>query len=114
MTAAVLFDERALGAEGRAALSALRDSKRLSPRARAARVAVASRSARRIDAVGLHRANLEANHSALAGVAYEGAVLLCDYYLLEDVGGQAPRPLVRGDSTSELVPSTSGTSRYPS
>jgi len=117
VSAAVLFDYERLGREEKRDLQTLSDSKKLSPRARehlfpliqayAASVAVVTYGARRIDRVGLHKTNLQANHQALEKVARPGVILLSDHYHLPGVAGVVPEALTHGDSLSAAIAAAS-------
>ncbi len=116
VAAAVCFDLRTLGAEGARALAPLDDSKRLTPRRRAAlvgvvvrharSVVVVSASARAIDADGLHATNIRIVREALAAISPAPGVALVDGF---DLGPDAPphRRLVKGDATSASVAAAS-------
>ncbi len=116
VAAAVLFDHDRLRPADIRALSALNDSKRQSPAARAelypvilrlaTKVAVISRSASGIDRRGLHVTNLAALRDALAAVAVDGCVCLSDGFAVADTGFQQ-RAVIRGDSTSAAIAAAS-------
>jgi ribonuclease HII len=116
VAAAVLFDHSRLRPADIRTLSALNDSKRQSPEARAelypkiialaTRVAIVSRSAPGIDRRGLHKTNLSALAEALRGVAVEGCICLSDGFAVENVGYEQ-RAVVRGDATSAAIAAAS-------
>jgi len=120
VAAAAVFDRECLADRGGGLLEGLRDSKKLTPKARerlypavlscARRVCVALRSSRFIDSHGLQRANIECLTEALAGLDREGdpavPVRLVDGFRLRDCGFEHRR-LVRGDSTSAAVAAAS-------
>lgn len=78
VAAAVLFDRDCLESRGRGRLEGLKDSKKLTAKARerlypeiiacATRVSVVMRSSRHIDANGLHRSNIDCLSGALTGL----------------------------------------------
>jgi ribonuclease HII len=116
VAAAVLFDHECLRPADIRALSALNDSKRHTPAARAelypiilrlaTKVAVISRSAPGIDRRGLHVTNLSALHDALAAVAVDGCICLSDGFSVADTGHQQ-RAVIRGDATSAAIAAAS-------
>jgi ribonuclease HII len=117
VAAAVLLDRSCLESEGGGRLSGIRDSKKLTAKARerlypevlscAVRVAVVMRSARYIDANGLHVSNIECLAEAIRGLGSgPEAVTLVDGFALK--GCTVPhRRLVKGDSTSAAVAAAS-------
>src|ERR1700761_1792709 len=96
VAAAVLFDYERIRPADIRSLSALDDSKRQSPAARAelypmilrlaAKVTVVSRCAPGIDARGLHVTNLQALRDALLGVACEDCICLSDGFPVAELG----------------------------
>lgn len=116
VAAAVCLDIPALGAAGRDALSALDDSKRLTPRRRAALVGVVMRHARQvvvvsasrlsIDRDGLHVTNLRIMRDALSALDPRPDIALVDGFAL---GDSAPphRRIIKGDATSAAVAAAS-------
>ena len=120
VAAAVIFDRDCLESRGSGQLEGLRDSKKLTALARqrlypsilacALRVSIAMRSARYIDAHGLHRSNIECLSEALAGLEVDGSTVtplrLVDGFQLHDCDLQH-RKLIRGDSTSAAVAAAS-------
>ncbi|MGI8726494.1 MAG: ribonuclease HII [Solirubrobacterales bacterium] len=117
VAAAVLFDYDRLGPRERRTLAGLDDSKRkreeereaLYPAVLAAaeRVAVTARSARSIDARGLHVTNLEALGDCLTRVAVPGAVCLSDGFALGSRCGVGHEPVVDGDARSAAIAAAS-------
>lgn len=117
VAAAVLLDRGCLESEGDGRLSGIRDSKKLTAKARerlypevlacAVRAVVVMRSARYIDENGLHVSNIECLGRAIEGLDPDpGAVTLVDGFALK--GCQVPhRRLVKGDSTSAAVAAAS-------
>jgi ribonuclease HII len=117
VAAAVLLDRACLESEGDGRLSGIRDSKKLTPKARerlypevldcAVKVVVVMRSARYIDANGLHVSNIECLARAIEGLGPgKEAVSLVDGFALKDC--RVPhRKLVKGDSTSAAVAAAS-------
>lgn len=117
VAAAVLLDRDCLESEGGGRLSGIRDSKKLTAKARerlypevlscAVRVVVVMRSSRYIDANGLHVSNIECLAEAIRGLGSgPEAVTLVDGFALK--GCDVPhRRLVKGDSTSAAVASAS-------
>jgi ribonuclease HII len=116
---AVLFDLHRLGVREVRALSALNDSKQLSPEGRealypvvmrtAVQASVVSRCVRGIDDRGLHKTNLAALRDALARVARaaDGPVLcLVDGFRVPDFGYEQ-RAIVDGDATSAAIAAAS-------
>jgi ribonuclease HII len=116
VAAAVLFDQARLGRREVRMLGALNDSKQQTEDGRealypvilrtAARVAVVSRCARRIDSYGLHRTNLAALRDALRRVACPGCLCLSDGFALGDIGHPA-RAVVDGDARSAAIAAAS-------
>ena len=116
VAAAVLFDHERLTLSDRRALSALNDSKQQTAAARealypvilrtATRVAVVSRSVRRIDGHGLHRTNLAALRDALLRVACPGCICLSDGFPVADTGFQQ-RAVIEGDARSASIAAAS-------
>lgn len=118
--AAAIFDRKCLAGRGDGMLDGLKDSKKLTPKARerlypailacAVRVSVVLRSARFIDANGLQRANIECLSEAIAGLSMpEDATVpirLVDGFRLKDCGLEHRR-LVKGDSVSAAVAAAS-------
>jgi ribonuclease HII len=121
VAAAVLFDLEKLGPRDVRALSALNDSKQHTPEARealypvvlriAARVTVVSRSARGIDARGLHKTNLAALRESLLkvarGVGGDSLICLSDGFPVGDLQGRRGRAIVDGDATSAAIAAAS-------
>ncbi len=116
VAAAVLFDTEALTTRELRALSRLNDSKQHTIEVReelfpivlrtASKVCVVSRSARTIDARGLHKTNLAALRDALLGVARPGCLCLSDGFPVADTGHQQ-RAIVEGDATSAAIAAAS-------
>lgn len=117
VAAAVLLDRSCLESEGGGRLEGVRDSKKLSAKARerlyphvlfcARRVVVVMRSARYIDANGLHVSNIECLADAIKGLGQgPEAVTLVDGFALKDCA-VPHRKLVKGDSTSAAVAAAS-------
>jgi ribonuclease HII len=116
VAAAVLFDHERLRPADIRTLSALNDSKRQTPAARAemypvimrlaTKVAVVSRCAPGIDRRGLHVTNLAALRDALEAVACEGCICLSDGFRVADLGHQQ-RAVIGGDSTSAAIAAAS-------
>ncbi len=116
VAAAVLFDHERLRPADIRALSALNDSKRQTPAARAelyplilrlsVRVAVVSRCAAGIDRRGLHVTNLSALRDALRQVACPGCLCLSDGFPVADTGFEQ-RAVVGGDATSAAIAAAS-------
>lgn len=118
VAAGVVFDRRCLDDHGSGTLTGIKDSKKMTAKARerlyphvlacAARVAVVMRSARYIDANGLHVSNVECLSLALErlGEPYGSIVRLADGFRLDNCGVEH-RKLVRGDSTSAAVAAAS-------
>jgi ribonuclease HII len=116
VAAAVLFDTEALTTRELRALSRLNDSKQHTIEVReelfpivlrtAARVCVVSRSARTIDACGLHKTNIAALRDALLGVARPGCLCLSDGFAVGDIGHEQ-RAIVEGDATSAAIAAAS-------
>lgn len=118
--AAALFDRDCLTGRGDGLLDGLKDSKKLTEKARerlypailscAVRVSVVMRSARFIDANGLQRANIECLSEAIAGLSMPEdstvPVRLVDGFNLKDCGFEHRR-LVKGDSISAAVAAAS-------
>jgi ribonuclease HII len=117
VAAAVLLDRACLESEGDGRLSGIGDSKKLTEKARerlypevltcAVRVVVVMRSARYIDAHGLHVSNIECLARAIEGLGSgPEAVTLVDGFALKDC--RVPhRKLIKGDSTSAAVAAAS-------
>lgn len=117
VAAAVLLDRDCLASEGGGGLAGIRDSKKLTAKARerlyprvlscALRVAVVMRSANYIDTHGLHVSNIECLAEAIRGLGSgPEAVTLVDGFALK--GCAVPhRRLVKGDSTSAAVAAAS-------
>lgn len=116
VAAAVCLDLLALGADGMQALSGLDDSKRLTPRRRAAlvgavmrharQVVVVSASARAIDADGLHATNIRIMREALQALSPQPGVALVDGFALGD-GAPPHRKVIKGDATSAAIAAAS-------
>ena len=118
VAAAVVFGRRCLDDRGSGMLIGINDSKKMTARARerlyphvlacATRVAVVVRSARYIDANGLHASNVECLSLALERVGEPGGsiVRLADGFRLEHCRVEH-RKLVNGDSTSAAVAAAS-------
>lgn len=116
VAAAVCLDLVALSRSGHQALAALDDSKRLTPRRRAAlvgvvmehaeQVVVISCAPRTIDAEGLHRTNIAAMTRALRGITPAADLALVDGFSL---GPDAPphRKVIKGDATSAAIAAAS-------
>ena len=113
VAAAVVFDRDCLESLGRGRLEGLNDSKRMTAKARervfpqvmacAVRVSIAMRSARHIDATGLHVSNIECLDQALHGAAGGAAAIrLVDGFSLPGCELEHRR-LIKGDSTSAAV-----------
>jgi ribonuclease HII len=116
VAAAVRFDCGRLDAAAIARLAGLNDSKKLSPRRRAALlpvvfdvsdiVAVVVIPAAQIDGDGLHVSNMRALGCALEAVAVAGSANLVDGFALKGVG--VPYEwIVRGDATSAAIAAAS-------
>jgi ribonuclease HII len=113
LAAAVRLDYARLSKQQRQALAGLNDSKQLTRRRRealyphvlaaASAVSLSMRCARSIDTWGLHKQNLNANYSALAGVACPHTVFLADGFALPAIEGELPLKIIRGDSTSAAI-----------
>ena len=130
VAAAVRFDYARLDADAVARLADLNDSKKLSPRRRAALLPVVFEvadmavfvviPAGQIDRDGLHVSNMRALGRALEAVAVDGSANLVDGsadlvdgsadlvngFELKDVE-VSPRPMVRGDQTSAAIAAAS-------
>jgi ribonuclease HII len=118
VAAAVALDRHCLEDFGGGRLIGIRDSKKMSAKARerlypqilasAREVVVVVRSARYIDANGLHVANLECLTRALEGLGEcpGGSVMLVDGFNLPGCGVEH-RKLIKGDSTSAAVAAAS-------
>lgn len=116
VAAAVLFDYERIRPADIRTLSALDDSKRQTPAARAelyplilrlaTKVMVVSRCAPGIDARGLHVTNLQALRDALAGVARDGCICLSDGFPVAELGYEQ-RAVVKGDATSAAIAAAS-------
>jgi ribonuclease HII len=116
VAAAVLFDQERLRPADIRSLSALNDSKRQTPAARAELypvilrlatcVSIVSRCAPGIDARGLHRTNLAALRDALLGVACPDCICLSDGFSLGAIGYEH-RAVVGGDATSAAIAAAS-------
>ena len=118
VAAAVVLDRRCLEDFGRGELIGIKDSKKLTAKARerlyprvlarVGRVVVVMRSARYIDANGLQVSNLECLSRALEGIGEPpgSTVRLVDGFRLAECGVEH-RKLVRGDSTSAAVAAAS-------
>jgi ribonuclease HII len=116
VAAAVLFDVDALTTRELRALSRLNDSKQHSIEVReelfpivlrtAAKVCVVSRSARTIDARGLHKTNIAALRDALLGVACPGCLCLSDGFPVGEISYEQ-RAIVEGDATSAAIAAAS-------
>jgi ribonuclease HII len=112
----VLFDLERLSNADLRALSALNDSKRQTPEARAelfpvilrvaAKVSVVSRCAPGIDERGLHVTNLAALRDALRNVARPGCICLSDGFPVAALGHQQ-RAVIGGDATSAAIAAAS-------
>lgn len=120
VAAAAVFDRKCLAGRGDGMLDGLKDSKKLTPKARerlypailacAVRVSVAMRSTRFIDANGIQRANIECLSEAIAGLTMPEdstvPIRLIDGFHLKDSGFEHRR-LVKGDSISAAVAAAS-------
>jgi ribonuclease HII len=117
VAAAVVFDRDCLESLGRGRLEGLNDSKKMTAKARervfpevmacAVRVSIAMRSARHIDAAGLHKSNIECLVQALRGAGGGAAATrLVDGFTLPGCELEHRR-LVKGDSTSAAVAAAS-------
>jgi ribonuclease HII len=116
VAAAVLFDYERIGRRAVRILSSLNDSKQQTEEGRealyplilrtAAKVAIVSRCARRIDSSGLHRTNLAALREALGRVGREGCLCLSDGFPVGDVGFES-RAVVGGDARSAAIAAAS-------
>lgn len=116
VAAAVCLDLGSMSSAARDALGGLDDSKRLTPRRRAAlvgaiwahaeQVVVISATPRTIDADGLHRTNITAMIRALEGVVPRADLALVDGF---DLGPAAPphRKVIKGDATSAAIAAAS-------
>lgn len=116
VAAAVCLDLGAMSASAREALAGLDDSKRLTPRRRAAlvgavmqhadQVVVISATPRTIDADGLHRTNIAAMARALRGITPAADLALVDGF---DLGAGTPphRKVIKGDATSAAIAAAS-------
>lgn len=117
VAAAVILDRNCLESEGLGRLSGIRDSKKLTAKARerlypeviacAVRVSVVMRSAAYIDSRGLHVSNMECLAEAIRRLGPgPQAVTLVDGFALKEC--DVPhRRLVKGDSTSAAVAAAS-------
>jgi len=117
VAAAVLMDRDCLESEGDGRLSEIRDSKKLTAKARerlypevmacALKVVVVMRSSAYIDANGLHVSNIECLSRAIEGLGPgPEAITLVDGFALKEC--EVPhRRLVKGDSTSAAVAAAS-------
>jgi ribonuclease HII len=117
VAAAVLLDRNCLESEGGGRLEGVRDSKKLTAKARerlypevlacALKVVVVMRSAAYIDANGLHISNIECLARAIEGLGSgPESVTLVDGFALKGCG-VPHRRLVKGDSTSAAVAAAS-------
>lgn len=120
VAAAVILDRDCLNGRGGGLLDSLRDSKKMSAKARerlfpsiftcATRVSVSMRSSEFIDREGLQRANLECLAEAIESVAAPtdqmNPVCLIDGFELKNCS-LPHRKLIRGDSTSAAVAAAS-------
>lgn len=116
VAAAVRFDYERLDAEAVARLEGLNDSKKVSPRRRAALLPVIMEvadvatvmvvSAAEIDRDGLDVANRRALASVLEAVAVAGSVKLVDWFDLHGAE-DPPRPVQGGDRTSAAIAAAS-------
>ncbi len=116
VAAAVRIDYGRLGPDELHAMSALDDSKKLTSDRReqllpivmrcAQAVGLVTRGSGWIDALGLHRTNLEIVATALDRVWHEGAVALCDGFSVNDSAGVS-RAIVKGDATSAAIAAAS-------
>lgn len=116
VAAGVLFDIESLTTRELRALSRLNDSKQHTHEVReelfpivmrtAVKVCIVSRSARTIDARGLHKTNLAALHDALQGVARPGCICLSDGFAVRDLGHEQ-RAIIEGDATSAAIAAAS-------
>ncbi len=112
----MLLDYERLGRGEARLLGTLNDSKQQTEAGReallpvimrvATRVAVISRSARRIDSHGLHVTNLEALRDALARVARPGCLCLSDGFPVGETGHEQ-RAVVGGDARSAAIAAAS-------
>lgn len=117
VAAAVLLDRACLESEGGGRLEGVRDSKKLTAKAReriypevldcAVKVVVVMRSSSYIDRNGLHVSNIECLARAIEGLeAGPESVTLVDGFALKDC--EVPhRKLIKGDSTSAAVAAAS-------
>jgi len=117
VAAGVLLDRDCLASEGGGGISGIRDSKKLTAKARqrlypevlrsALRVVVVIRSAASIDALGLHNSNMECLGRAIEGLEPDSETIsLVDGFQLKEC--QVPhRRLVKGDSISAAVAAAS-------
>ena len=116
VAAGVLFDIESLTTRELRALSRLNDSKQHTHEVReelfpivmrtAVKVCIVSRSARTIDARGLHKTNLAALHDALRAVARPGCICLSDGFPVRDLGYEQ-RAIIEGDATSAAIAAAS-------
>lgn len=119
VAAAVILDRDCLESRGTGRLEGLGDSKKLTAKKRerlypeilacARRVSVVMRSARYIDAHGLHRSNIECLSEALAGLEDDDTTVplrLVDGFRLDGCRLEH-RKLIKGDSTSAAVAAAS-------
>lgn len=118
VAAAVALDRSCLESFGDGGLVGIKDSKKLTAKARerlyprvlacAVKVVVVMRSARCIDANGLHRSNIECLADALGGLGElpGSCVMLVDGFSLPGCR-VAHRKLIKGDSTSAAVAAAS-------
>lgn len=117
VAAGVLLDRSCLESEGGGRLKGIRDSKKLTAKARerlypevlscAVKVVVVMRSSAYIDANGLHVSNIECLSNAIEGLEPgPGTVTLVDGFALKGCGVEH-RKLVKGDSTSAAVAAAS-------
>jgi ribonuclease HII len=116
VAAAVLIDYDDLSLADRRALAGLNDSKQMPREEReglypavltaATRVSVVIRSARGIDARGLHNTNIEALACALERLQPAGATCLVDGFSLRDCA-VPHRAVIEGDGTSAAIAAAS-------
>jgi len=116
VAAGVLFDHERLTLGQRRQLAALNDSKQQTLEARerlypvimrtAAKVAVVSRSVRRIDGYGLHKTNVAALRDSLLRVAVPGCICLSDGFAVPATGHEQ-MAVIDGDARSAAIAAAS-------
>src|SRR5829696_583340 len=116
VAAGVLFDNDRLTLGQRRQLAALNDSKQQTLEAReklypvimrtAAKVAVVSRSVRRIDGYGLHKTNVAALRDSLLRVAVPGCICLSDGFAVPATGHEQ-MAVIDGDARSAAIAAAS-------